>query len=80
MTITTITNEDLEIIVKHTFRKQVEQLAKVVYNAYGNHADWRNYQGNPMPKWEELPVPIAMHWIAAMQAIFVTYPSDYKFE
>jgi hypothetical protein len=41
-------------------------LARELYEAYGDDARWRNYQGRPMPQWNELgdQPPIQAHWIA----------------
>lgn len=43
--------------------------AQVAYKAYGEHAEWKNFQGDPMPTWEELPDPIRSHWYYAAAAI-----------
>ena len=45
--------------------KQLEILAKMTYGAYGSETDFKNYQGLPMPKWEELPDKIREAWEAA---------------
>lgn len=42
-----------------------ELLARNMYQAYGNTTDFKNYQGHPMPTWEELPEKIKEAWIAA---------------
>lgn len=44
------------------------QLAKKLYEAYGNHCNWLNYQKLPMPTWEELPLDIQSHWEAVASA------------
>ena len=46
------------------------KLAKLGYQAYGDKADWKNYQGLPMPTWETLPENIKTYWIAAVTAVF----------
>jgi len=40
-------------------------LAMAMYNAYGETTNFKNFQGNPMPAWEELPESIQKAWIAA---------------
>jgi hypothetical protein len=45
------------------------ELAKIGYQAYGDKAEWKNYQGNPMPTWDALPENIKTYWVAAAQAI-----------
>lgn len=37
-------------------------LATSLYKAYGDSADWKNFQGNKMPEWGELPDNIKKHW------------------
>lgn len=44
-------------------------LAIVAYSAYGESAGWKNYQGLPMPRWEDLPMPIKEAWRAAANAV-----------
>lgn len=44
-------------------------LARLGYEAYGNKANWKNYQGNPMPIWEDLPDNIKEYWKANAMAI-----------
>lgn len=45
------------------------ELAKIGYQAYGDKADWKNYQGLPMPAWDDLPENIKIYWQAAVKAI-----------
>jgi len=54
--------------------QQYEDLAHIGYDAYGAAADWKNYQGKPMPKWDELPPDIRMKWRAATAAIVENSP------
>jgi len=42
---------------------------EAAYAAYGNYVGWVNYQGLPMPPWEELPDKIKGAWGAAAEAI-----------
>jgi hypothetical protein len=52
-----------------------ERWAKIGYDAYGEAADWKNYQGKPMPKWEELPENIRRYWrVAAAAIVENSYP------
>lgn len=44
-------------------------VAKLGYEAYGESAGWKNFAGNPMPQWDELPPKIQEHWGRAAQAI-----------
>ncbi len=47
-----------------------ELLASQMYAAYGNHANWTNFTGGPMPRWQDLPQATREHWIAVAQYIF----------
>lgn len=40
--------------------------AKAAYHRYGMVTDFKNFQGNPMPTWEELPTRIQTAWVAAI--------------
>lgn len=44
--------------------KQEMTLAERLYNAYGAEAQWKNYQGKPMPAWVALPPRIRACWNA----------------
>lgn len=43
-------------------------LARRMYEAYGASTGWKNFQGNPMPQWGELPERIQQAWMAAAEA------------
>ncbi len=43
----------------------LEQLAQGVYRAYGGVTGGKNFQGNPMPAWEELTDTIRQAWLEA---------------
>jgi hypothetical protein len=45
------------------------KLAKIAYAAYGGVTDGKNYQGLPMPAWEELGDQIQFAWVAAVLAV-----------
>lgn len=47
--------------------------ARIGYEAYGADREWKNYAGDPMPTWEELPTPQRQAWIAATSAITVKH-------
>ena len=44
-------------------------LAKVGYDAYGAKAEWKAYNGQPMPQWDELPQHIRDKWRSAAKAM-----------
>jgi hypothetical protein len=41
-------------------------LSQQSYEAYGFSTDFKNYQGNPMPTWEQLPEAIQDAWTASV--------------
>lgn len=45
-------------------------LAKKTYNAYGEHTGFKNFQGNPMPEFPDLPEAIRFAWIKAARFAF----------
>ena len=45
-------------------------LARVAYRGYGETTDFKNFQGNPMPAWDDLPEKIRAAWINAARAAF----------
>ncbi len=45
--------------------QDTEMLAEAAYDAYGATTDHKNYQGLPMPKWDDLPEKIRAAWFAA---------------
>jgi hypothetical protein len=44
-------------------------LAIIAYQAYGESVEWKNYQGLPMPRWEELGPAIQQAWLDAAAAV-----------
>lgn len=44
-------------------------LAKLAYEAYGKVTDGKNYQGLPMPSWEDLTDKIREAWDAAVTEV-----------
>ncbi|WP_406157792.1 hypothetical protein [Streptomyces canus] len=45
------------------------ELAELAYDVYGKSTGGRNYQGLPMPDWDELTTAIQLAWIEAAGAI-----------
>lgn len=44
----------------------IQEIAKLAYRAYGEVTDFKNFQGNPMPEWEQLTPTIQRAWVAAV--------------
>jgi hypothetical protein len=55
-------------------------LGETGYRAYGNSVEWKNYLGQPMPEWGNLPEPIRIAWdraaCAIVDAAYVAPKSD----
>lgn len=45
------------------------EMAEAAYAAYGASTDHKNYQGLPMPDWDELTDRIQLAWIEAASAV-----------
>lgn len=54
-----------------------EQRAQQAYARYGAVTDFKNFRGEPMPAWEQLPKTIQQAWIAAAD-VSGPYPSSYN--
>jgi hypothetical protein len=55
------TSDDPETVAK--------ALGRIGYEAYGREADWKAYNGEPMPTWDDLPDHIHRKWSAAAKGI-----------
>lgn len=53
--------------------KSLETLAKIAYDMYGKTVDYKNFQGNPMPKFDDLPQQIRKAWTNASLAVVNAY-------
>lgn len=42
--------------------------AQGLYHAYCASSDWKNFRGDPCPKWDDLPEAIRTHWQAVRDA------------
>lgn len=54
------------------------EYAERAYQAYGNKADWKNFQGNPMPTWEDLPENIRTYWTEAASQVIEDCNAKYN--
>jgi len=50
----------------------LNRLAIAAYQAYGRITDMKNYQGNPMPEYADLPDPIKAAWRAAVSQVYIS--------
>lgn len=61
--------EQADAVQSNMPTKTLTELAQIGYEAYGAEADWKAYNGEPMPKWDELPDHIHRKWKAAVGAV-----------
>ena len=47
-----------------------ESRARIAYTAYGRITDFKNFQGNPMPVFDDLPEQIRKAWESAAGVIW----------
>lgn len=45
-------------------------IAASAYRAYGFNRDWKDWRGQPMPQWNELPAHIRTAWEAAVRQVW----------
>jgi len=50
------------------FRASWRELAKTMYEAYGDSVDWKAVSGHPMPKFEDVGVRVEGAWCVAASA------------
>lgn len=55
-----------------------KEFAHSAYKAYGEEAGWKNFRGDPMPAWEDLPENIRKYWAAATVQIISDCNSKYN--
>jgi len=48
---------------------ELANLAQIAYEVYAEHQNWKNYQGNPIPQWDQVRDDIKQAWQAAVRAI-----------
>lgn len=56
---------------------ELRAFAKKGYEAYGNQTDFKNFRGEPMPAWDELPETIQSAWVAAANVIAMETVTDF---
>lgn len=54
----------------------IEHLARTAYDAYGETTDHKNYQGLPMPEFDDLGERIQEAWRAAVTAVVAEVSDD----
>jgi|CXWL01.1.fsa_nt_gi hypothetical protein len=67
--IKTMATELLRVVKGEVVMYTDLDLAKEAYSAYGAVTDYKNYQGLPMPKWDDLTPKIQAAWLAAAQRV-----------
>lgn len=49
----------------------INTMAHAAYDAYGDAADWKNFRGDMMPCWDDLPANIRAYWREATKKTIV---------
>lgn len=52
---------------------RITELAQVAYQGYGSSVDFKAYNGEPMPAWDELPDRIKRGWRGAVVELLLEY-------
>ncbi len=53
-----------------------ETMGQVGYNAYGQDAGWKTFDGRDMPQWADLTPVIKARWEVAAEAIKMAFLGD----
>lgn len=48
---------------------ELTHLAQIAYEVYAEHQNWKNYQGNPIPPWDQVRDDIKGAWVSAIRAV-----------
>ncbi len=51
--------------------KDLEELAQVAYEAYGDYREWKVFSGDAMPTWQEQHEDLKEAWICAVHHVAV---------
>lgn len=46
-----------------------EKMARYGYESYADNSEWKNFQGNEMPLWDNLPQNIRDNWIHTVKCL-----------
>lgn len=65
-------------VIEEAFRAQQgpktsttrESRGRIAYTAYGRTVQFKNWQGDPMPSWPELPMHIREAWIVSANVVW----------
>lgn len=44
--------------------------AQEAFNAYGDKANWKTWDGKPMPHWDAVGDDVQGRWVAAIKRVF----------
>lgn len=55
----------------------LEEYGYTAYQAYADSVNWFDYQGLPIPDWEDLSLAIQNSWHTAAEAAIYLYVTNY---
>lgn len=61
-----------KVMYKFSQLLDLDYLAKTAFDAYGDYADWKTFDGRPMPQWEEVGFDVQSRWQASVKAVIDT--------
>lgn len=61
-----------------TTELDLEVLGRLGYDAYGDFTGWKDFRGDPMPTWAELPAPQREAWYAGASAMYLQAARDLR--
>jgi len=44
-------------------KQTLQTIAQQAYEAYGTSLSWTNFQGGPLPQWDDLPELVQSAWV-----------------
>jgi len=43
------------------------EIAQAMFNAYGQHCEWKTFDGRDMPRWDGINDVVRSHWMAVAE-------------
>lgn len=59
-----------------TDQANAEDLARRLYQVYAQHADWKDYRGEPLPTFDEMREATKAHWLHVAEDLAIYGTTD----